>query len=305
MSSEFPRSRKVLPEELIFYIFTLLLEDPCPISSVHLLLVSRRIYNWALPKFYHSLNLASMDDTCPKDGIQRASLIEQAPSTSLLLIKNLQCGALHEGYSFSPFKNLKRLSLWGRSLFRVPLTYTLMNLCLEELFVANRYDLSMLAGAIECWQIPSAMPLRKSLRKLGSRCCLGQKVIDAFPYITHVVMECNVETLKEEAQELVFSLLAREQIRCCVLYSGVYAPRLSKKDVHPNEVPLRLQDHRLVCVRSRMRHLQNLPAGSGFEFWGEQARMWKEAEKAVCENPKVKVCQYHSKLQVVPLLMQL
>ncbi|KAH8810417.1 hypothetical protein DL96DRAFT_1821486 [Flagelloscypha sp. PMI_526] len=306
MSSEI--HQRHLPEELLFHIFELFLDSPQSSTSIHLLLVSKRVYYWlvlsipsftlshftldfsrALPHFYRDLKFLPEDARRPHGGVQRSRLIENAQPTSLLLVRNLQCGTVHGPHSFSPFPNLKRLALWGRHLFNVRQTYSLLDLSLEELVIWNFSDIGVLKGTIRCCQWISGRALHKSLRKISGRVCAEQEILDAFPYLTHVLVGSALETLDDKKTTITSTLLLRESIRCYILFSWKITH--TNPRVHPNGIKRaeELRDRRIVHVRVRPTHLYLRGVDSDLDFWGEQAEMWKRAEKAVAENTSPKI----------------
>ncbi|KAH8810415.1 hypothetical protein DL96DRAFT_1821484 [Flagelloscypha sp. PMI_526] len=282
MSSEVLQNQSHLPEELIFYIFEIILDIPQSSSSVDLLLVSKRVYHWALPQFYRDLKFLPDDDGRPHGGVQRTRLIENAHPTSLTLVRDLQCGAARDSHSFSPFPSLKQLALWGPHLWNVEQTYSLLDLSLEELLIWTRHDISVLRNTLQCCQRISEKALHKSLRKMSSPVCLEEEIFKAFPYLTHILFGSIVIFFDEKSTKNISMLLLRESIKCYIIFSrlvgGVFA-RLSGSKLADGA-----KNCRVVQVKARPNHLNDYNKDPNLDFWGEQAEMWRRAEKAVAEN---------------------
>ncbi|KAH8810387.1 hypothetical protein DL96DRAFT_539353 [Flagelloscypha sp. PMI_526] len=289
MSSDISRNQRHLPEELIFYVFEILLDSPQRSTSVHLLLISKRVYDWALPKFYRSLKISPEDARPWPGGAQRERLIKHATRQSLHLVQNLQCGTARHCHYFSSFRNLKRLALWGRHLFNARQAISLLHLSLEELFIWDRSDLGVFRGTIRYYKGISKWALYESLRKIGSRIFMGEEVIEAFPYLTHILVGGTLEKPDERATNLISLLLVRKSMKCCIFYSWKIGETNSPAHSNGHELAIGLRDSRLVHVQVQQNHLRIRDADPNVDFWEEQAEMWRKAEKAVDENINSKV----------------
>ncbi|KAH8810468.1 hypothetical protein DL96DRAFT_1821527 [Flagelloscypha sp. PMI_526] len=285
--SDLSQSGCDLPEELRFYIFEFLLEHSQASSTVHLLRVSRRVYQWALPKFYHSVKITSVDDAL-LHSVKPTRLIEHARLESLLLIEELQCGTLNTPFPFTPFKNLKRLALWGPSLFDSDQIRSLLYLSLDELYISDAGDHCALR---DCKWIHGT-PLQKSLRKITTRYYSGTKMINSFPYLTHILSGSTVDNLGPHAADILPLLLERKSIECWAFYPGWYINWQSVLGPvgYPNDLtPWPERDHRLVCIKHRLSYLHPHTTDPDIDFWEEQGHMWRNAEKAVAENYRFKI----------------
>ncbi|KAH8810426.1 hypothetical protein DL96DRAFT_1760073 [Flagelloscypha sp. PMI_526] len=136
-------SKEPLPLDIIFIILDLFLSSNPSYNTVfQLALLSRAVYDWILPRLYHTLDIGTPPEP---HTIDSTVLLTSAQPSSLLFARRLFSRHSYSPLTFSLFSKVTHLSLWGRNyLNSVPLgtkqAHAILMLPLEELIVTQQSD---------------------------------------------------------------------------------------------------------------------------------------------------------------------
>ncbi|KAH8810416.1 hypothetical protein DL96DRAFT_1760072 [Flagelloscypha sp. PMI_526] len=312
MSSELPQNGRHLPEELFFYILEIFLDSPLASSSVHLLLVSKRMYHWALPKLYRNLKFSPDDDRHPGGGVQRARFIEHASPQSLPLVQNLT--ELYLNRKFSPEDDIRPHGGIQRARFMAhaprktlllvqhlqcgtthnPDTfYPFQNLKRLALWGQNLLHgtpaNSVLDLSLEELFIWDRGDLRIFERTVEDYRWFGKQTLYRRLRKISSRIWATLEEPDERGRYLISDLLSRKSRICCIFHSWKDGQTKSQADSNGRELMMGLRDCRVVRMQIKLNHLSIRDADPNVDFWEEQNEMWRQADKAVTEKMDFKI----------------
>ncbi|KAH8810538.1 hypothetical protein DL96DRAFT_1821581 [Flagelloscypha sp. PMI_526] len=256
-------------------------ECPCQ-SDVRLLLLCRGVYNFLLPKFYHSFQFGTQRYNAYD--VNARALLSSANPKSILLIRQLRVGGFHrlDGTKiFAPFSQLTHLSFWDGSIYCNHSAIGIQDLPLEELIMWNMPERRKLLPSVT-----SECTLSRTLRRLGSSDPLldefeGLKVCTRLTHIlTFYTHECGVFD-----ETHVQAFLGKARFICWIVI-----PRM--RDMTEDEF-IQVQrmfqsfnDPRIVLVKQLPQHI----ASTGIipSFWHDQSALWTAAQKRIISNSEAK-----------------
>ncbi|KAH8834761.1 hypothetical protein DL96DRAFT_1571623, partial [Flagelloscypha sp. PMI_526] len=267
-----------LPEELLFRIFTLSIEDGYPQTISPLLFLSKSIYYWVLPQLYHTLDLRGED--APKGGVHRKRLIKLSNPTHLSsLVRRVKCGSGVWSFSFAPFTSLTHLALCKRLGLKIWDAETIVQLSLEELIIENWADRICFRRAVK-----SDSPLCASLRRYGlsdPRWSIEASTWGHFLNLTHFLILYNGTNVVDPSYLQV--LLSKGGFKC-ILYVLPWTDRDHPAFKLVEEGVDIIRDRRIAVLRDGPPHL-DWNSEIKPPFWPMHENMWRQAEEMIEQNP--------------------
>ncbi|KAH8810467.1 hypothetical protein DL96DRAFT_1821526 [Flagelloscypha sp. PMI_526] len=266
-----------LPKEILLHILQEYISLPSSVYILRALVLAKWIYQWILPKLYHSLSIVSRGSFRP-ERVGYDSLLCASPS-SLALVRRLQCSFVNDNVAFWSFPNLTHLALWD-SWSELWLNFqarAIAMLRLEELFVWQPGNLDTLSSVIT-----DITPISRTLRRL---CFYDQSI--RFPNVTwtkrcrnltHILVFCS--SFQSLEGFLQTSLRISEPLQCFLV-----APTWNFTPT-PADIPGAVfsGDKRVALVLEKLKHFEE----QGYPFWSRQRAMWKEVEERIAKNPHSK-----------------
>ncbi|KAH8794361.1 hypothetical protein DL96DRAFT_1652030 [Flagelloscypha sp. PMI_526] len=266
-----------LPEEILYEILEAYLNLPVPIPILSVLVLSKPLYNWVLPKIFHTVSVSG-SQIGHIGGFSPDGWVYSTSAFSLSLVKRLDTSFVEEEFSFLPFSNLTHLFLWDSfdSEWWENQSDVMANLRLEELFAWHRADFDTLSS-----KLSYNTPICGTMRKLGfqgkSTMCPPQNWVQYYPNLTHIFVLC---TDFQGLQPLMLTLLPTlKALKCCLI-----APSWDLKATHSDVSQLVFGgDKRVSLILQPLEHIK----AYGHSFWSSQSLMWKEAEARIARNPHI------------------
>ncbi|KAH8810520.1 hypothetical protein DL96DRAFT_1821566 [Flagelloscypha sp. PMI_526] len=268
-----------VPAELVLPILEYALSEmPCQ-SDLRFLLLSKDIYVFLLPKFYHTLEFGAQNS----NGfyVDRQLFLRAAKPSSLLLIRRLAVGNRHVRQlrrTFWPFSNLTHLALWNRQGVRYPDAQGIPDLPLEELFMWNAFDRRELFRSLSPHSV-----LSSTLRRLGTYEFWQHsdfRRLEICQNLTHLLTTghgycCNIQPSD------CFSLMKRDGLVCWIIIPAVNTVT-EKQFTKSTEAFWSLCDPRVVLVKTTF----NFQWGNGFtsRYWDQVSALWHAAETAILSD---------------------
>ncbi|KAH8810484.1 hypothetical protein DL96DRAFT_1627321 [Flagelloscypha sp. PMI_526] len=270
-----------LPQELIFYILEFILrENPAKAVNVPLLRVSKSIYKWMLPQFYHTLQFGTREGS-PND-VDHKRLLASANPASLLLIRKLKtgnCQYLDISNTFAPFSKLTHLTMWGPQGLRYPEAQAIPTLALEELIIWTQTERTQLLKSFsaEC-------TLARTLRRFGSFDIWSEEDFEYLKVgknLSHILIYSGSRSFLKFSTSHIRDFLKREHFQFILVVPG-----FGNRDAGVFETIQQafqpLNDPRVVAVK-------NVADDFGLtciapHFWEAQSTLWNSAEAAVAQR---------------------
>ncbi|KAH8810470.1 hypothetical protein DL96DRAFT_1561707 [Flagelloscypha sp. PMI_526] len=277
-------SKLDIPLEIIYYILELFMDPMVPQFSLPLLLVSREIHEWALPKIYFTFDLAPRNrGAVPVSGaVDREKLVQCASPRSLAYTKQLQCWIYDVSFSLAPFRNLSHLMFWGTQVLIKETASVLLLFRLEELFIWSPTDTNMFHRVL-LGSKNSA--ISTTLCRLGfyapHHTSWQEDIGDLLPKVTHILI------LSESSDDLVQGVMTNVttlvDFQCC-LVGFPFADLPSYISISPPPFEF-LRDKRFVFARKLPHQFSPKKFHTKRTFWTEEANMWKNAEMSIAQSP--------------------
>ncbi|KAH8810406.1 hypothetical protein DL96DRAFT_1821477 [Flagelloscypha sp. PMI_526] len=289
LSSENP-----LPLDVIFIIFDFTLLSSQDYKTIlQLLLLSRAVYQWMIPRLYHTLGFRKYDVTSPGPyTIDRNVFFTCAPTSSLLFTRRIFSPDLDSPLSFSLFPQLTHLSLWGCNCLNLEPHGTkqaqaIMSLPLEELLVIDSRDnlvlLRILTEDVTIW---------RTLQRFSCFSHAGCNRPDEgwlqCPNLAQVLVLCvKVEWfIDTQIKGVVLPSSTK-------LQSYLVSPIWGSSMLPPGDtLELPVKDSRITILRKSPRHYVERPGS----FWDNHSDMWTAAQHMIRKNLDVQETRVIRKL---------
>ncbi|KAH8810375.1 hypothetical protein DL96DRAFT_1626978 [Flagelloscypha sp. PMI_526] len=277
-----------LPLEILFTILDIAFQS----NSLHsgrlrFLLLSRAVYRWVLPRFYHTLDLDVQNNHAPPShSVDRVMLLARAPPSSFLFTRRIISRMSNTPFDFALFSQLTHLSLWGRNYLDVDphglrAAHEILSLPLGELFVWDEIDNNFLIRGLTI-----DVTIYRTLQRYG---CHSRNSHDRpdkgwlkCPNLVQVlILFADMNWFMEIAASGV-TLPSSPKFRSWVIspFASIGSPPLQ----YQNALGRVAKDRRIVVLRYHPPHLFQYPQS----FWENQSDMWKIALREVEKNENVK-----------------
>ncbi|KAH8810515.1 hypothetical protein DL96DRAFT_1627406 [Flagelloscypha sp. PMI_526] len=271
-----------LPDDVLFAILDLALAGLPSKSNLSLLLISKRTYDWALNKFYHTLELSP--DGFAAASVDRTRLLSSASPSSLQLVRRMKCGYwAHSPFPFATFCNLTHLCLWAGQSLQAPTAGGIPELGLEELIVWSPMDRTALLGSLLF-----DSRLCQTLKRFGAydtQAWSDEDLarLDQFRNLTHV-LACY-DGVPQFSKAPLSKNIDRDGFQC-----WLFVPAFNPPSLEDFEVGVRyyesIRDSRLVISKAVPHYMPDTNPAP--HFWDDQEELWRSAKRANAENPHLK-----------------
>ncbi|KAH8810561.1 hypothetical protein DL96DRAFT_1627581 [Flagelloscypha sp. PMI_526] len=267
-----PPSTITLPTELLLQILEYFVDSSPRPSALPIVMLSKTIHNYLLPRFHHTLDFASDSANSFTEAVDRTRFLACSKSTSLAFVRRLKCNIYHHAFPLSSFLNVTWLALWGsQNLTDQPAVASgLMELPIRQLIVWYYRDLSTLGDNIT----PSST-ITTTLERLTthhSSCAEPTPKWLQCRNLTHIMVYCN--NLEAISSSAISGMTTHQRLQCYSLRSSLY---LGSRETLGRHLP---RDRRVVILK-RSSENTNL---EGNNFWDENAILWNEIEERIRKN---------------------